>query len=292
MAGLLYPGELRDPSEWVNQTAQCILDSVRRAEGWGKVFGKEKEFPMWLHKLRNYFNVEPTTLRLLDKGISNYWMAKIREHNQLNDFTGKRTLSGHVYADDLNRIWYQMGPGGSIYHWGDDPSWHAPIDAAFTHLFRGQTGIPIFKLICPDETDGSNETIVSNDMERREVATPGSRSYEVKGQSQIGKVNQTVPVQGRLITTMDHQGSYNFAETAVKGLDAHEKFDVHTHKKDKVYIDPSDRFTSLSSRIFTESLLRRAGANTKRTVRNMTDISLDFDEPEMRRSPHGVSNPH
>jgi hypothetical protein len=288
MAGLLYPGELRDASEWVGQNAQCILDSVRRADGWSKVF--PDKFPMWVHKLRNFFNVEPTTLRLLDKGITSYWMAKIREHGHLGGYTsGPRTLSGHVYVDEYNRVWYQMGPGGSIYHWGDDPSWHAPVDAIVTHFFRGQTGIPIFKLICPDGTDGSNETIVSNDMERREVVTPGSRSYEVKGQSRIGDVNQTVPVKGRLVTTMDHQGSYNFAETAVRGLDEHEKYDVNTHKKDKVYIDPRDRFTALSSRIFTEAVLRSAGANTKRTVRNMNDISLDFDEPPMRRSPYGVS---
>jgi hypothetical protein len=114
----------------------------------------------------------------------------------------------------------------------------------------------------------------------------------VKGQSKIGEVNQTVSVRHHLIITMEHQGSYNFAETAVRGLDDHEKFDVKTHKKDKVYIDPPDRFSALKDRVFTEALLRRAGANTNRSVRNMNDIRLDFDEPPMRRSPYGVSNPH
>jgi hypothetical protein len=91
---------------------------------------------------------------------------------------------------------------------------------------------------------------------------------------------------------MEHQGSYNFAETAVIGRDSHTKLDVETHQKDKIYIDPRDRFSPLSNRIFTETLLRSAGANTKSTVRKMRDIRLDSDEPPMRRSPHGVSNPH
>ena len=292
MSKLLYPGELRDANEWVGQNAQCILDSVRRADGWKNVFPDPFPFPMWLHKLRNYFNVEPTTLRLVDKATTTIRMGEISKYGRLKGLTGSRTLSGHVYVDEYNRVWYQMGPGGSIYHWGDDPSWHAPIDAGFTHLFRGQTGIPIFKLICPDGTYGSNETIVSNEMERREVVGTTGRSYEVKGRPQIGDVNQTVSVKRQLITTMEHQGSYNFAETAVLGLDDHEKFDVHTHKKDKVYIDPPDRFSALKDRVFTDALLRRAGADTRRTVRNMNDIRLDFDEPTMRRSPHGVSNPH
>ena len=58
MAGLLYASELRDPSEWVNKNAQYILDSVRQADGWKQVF-QGRTFPMWLHRLRNYFNVEP-----------------------------------------------------------------------------------------------------------------------------------------------------------------------------------------------------------------------------------------
>jgi len=289
MSKLLYPGELRDAHEWVGQNAQCILDSVRRADGWKNVFKDPFPFPMWLHKLRNYFNVEPTTLRLLDKATTSIRMGEISQYGKLCGLQGSRTLSGHVYVDEYSRVWYQMGPGGSIYHWGSDPSWHAPVDAVITHLFRGQTGIPIFKLICPDGTYGSNETIVSNEMERREVYVGGSSSKVETGRSTIGDVNQIVPVRSQLITTMEHQGSYNFAETAVLGLDEHEKFDVNTHKKDKVYIDPPNRFSALKHRIFTEALLRRAGANTKRTVRNMNDISLDFDEPEMRRSPHGVS---
>ncbi len=294
MAGLLYASELRDPSEWVNQNAQCILDSVRQADGWKQVF-QGRKFPMWLHKLRNYFNVEPETLRLLDQGTTGRWMSEIREHGQLGGWISSKTLSGHVYADENNNIWYQMGPGGSIFHWGNEVEMMR-AEAFSTHSFRGQTGIPIFKLICPDGTKGSKETIVANPMIniREEVNLTGKVREVAKGGSKLGEVGQKVQIrrQDLHVTTMEHQGSYNFAETAVIGRDWHTKFDVETHQKDKIYIDPRDRFTPLRHRIFTEALLRSAGANTKSTVRNMRDIRLDFDEPPMRRSPHGVSNPH
>jgi len=292
--GHLYASELRDPSEWVNKNAQFILDSAGKAGGWRTVFEKEKVFPMWLHKLRNYFNVEPATLRLLDRGKANQWMSAIREHKQLDGPISSNTLSGDVYADENNNIWYQMGPGGSIFHWGNDVEMMR-LEAFSTHVFRKQTGIPIFKLICPDGTKGSKETIVENPMINiKQVIDTAGVSEVATGESKLGEVGQTVHVR-RLdlhVTTMEHQGSYNFAETAVIGRDWHTKFDVETHQKDKIYIDPRDRFTSLKDRIFTEALLRSAGANTKSTVRNMRDIRLDFDEPPMRRSPHGVSNPH
>lgn len=294
MAGLLYASELRDPSEWVDQNAQFILDSVKQAGGWKQVI--QGPFPMWLHKLRNYFNVEPATLMLLDKGNTSHWMSVIKKYGQLGGHTsGPRTLSGHVYMDENYNIWYQMGPGASIFHWGDEPE-IMEIEAMNTHFFRGQTGIPVFKLISPDGTTGSRETIVANPMVniKEEVDAMGNVREVAKGESKLGEVGQTVQVRRMElhVTDMDHQGSYNFAETSVIGIDSHTAFDVHTHQKDGIYIDPRDRFSPLKDRIFTEALLRSAGANMKSTVRNMRDTRLDSDEPPMRRSPYGVSNPH
>ena len=68
----------------------------------------------------------------------------------------------------------------------------------------------------------------------------------------------------RIDTSMKYQGSYNFAETAVLGLPAHEKYDVHPHHKDAVYIDPPDRFEPLADRFFFDYVLKRAGADIKK----------------------------
>jgi hypothetical protein len=116
-------------------------------------------------------------------------------------------------------------------------------EAAYTEKIRGQKGTPVFKLICPDGTGGSKETIVRN-------------TYS---QSKIGETNKAKLVFDKVVVIMKHQGSYNFAETSVKGLETHEKYDVHTHKKDPNYIDPPDRFDPLSKRIFTATVITSAG---------------------------------
>lgn len=283
--GLLYASELKDPNEWVGQNAEDILRSVRNAGGWKTLF--PNDIPMWLHKIRNYFNVEPATLRLVDQGTTSHWMAEVRKYGQLNAFIkGPRTLSGHVYFDEEVEVWYQMGAGGTIYHWGRDViGWLDWAEAGTAHFLRGQTGIPIFKLVCPDGTGGSKETIIKNPkLDKVAVSTSQGNYFEMQRRSKIAETNEVTMVKPRIITNAHHQGSYNFAETAVHGLKNHEKYDVETHHKDPVYVDPPDRFAPLKSRIFQEWVLAKAGAKTK--------MASDFDEPTMHRSPYGVSNPH
>ena len=163
--GLLYLSELQDSREWVNQTAEDILRSVLQIDGgWAKIF--PKGVPMWLHKVRNYFNIEPKTLRLVDKSITKHWMHDVRSHGKMDSFVGKRALTGDVYFDEDVEVWYQMTAGGTIYHWGSDVKvdW---AEAAYTQKVRTQKGVPIFKLVCPDGTGGSKETIVSNPVVRK-----------------------------------------------------------------------------------------------------------------------------
>ena len=279
--GLLYASELKDPGEWVNQNAQDILDSVKKAGGWKTLF--PTGVPMWLHKIRNYFNVEPTTLRLVDRGVAVHWMSEVRKYGQLNAFIkGPRTLSGHVYFDEEVEVWYQMGAGGTIYHWGRDViGWLDWAEAGYAHMVRTQAGIPVFKLVCPDGTGGSKETIIKNPkIHKVPVSTSQGDHFEMQRGSQLGETNVVNMVKPRIITDEHHQGSYNFAETSVLGLGTHEKYDVKTHHKDPVYVDPPDRFAPLKSRVFKEYVLASAGAKTK--------MSSDFDEPPMRRQPHSV----
>ncbi len=280
--GLLYASELKDPNDWVGQNAEDILKSVRQAGGWKTLF--PSNIPMWLHKIRNYFNVEPATLRLVDQGVTAHWMAVVRKHGQLNAFIkGPRTLSGHVYFDEEVEVWYQMGAGGTIYHWGRDViGWLDWAEAGTAHFVRRQTGIPIFKLVCPDGTGGSKETIIKNPkLDKVEVSTSQGNYFEMQSRSKIAETNVVTMVKPRIITNAHHQGSYNFCETAVHGLDSHEKYDVETHHKDPVYVDPPDRFVPLKQRIFKEWVLAKAGAKTK--------MSSDFDEPpNLPRKPHSV----
>lgn len=259
---LLYLSELQDSSEWVLSNAQDILDSVKKAGGWKKVF--PNGVPTWLHKLRNYFNVEPKCLRLVDKSVTDHWMLNIRSHGRMDSFVGKRALTGHVYFDEEVEVWYQMSAGGTIYHWGDDVRFER-IEAAYTQKVHQQTGIPIFKLICPDGTGGSKETIITNPvLEKVKVVGPQGLEWKLQRSSKIGDTNQQVLVSHRVVTKMKYQGSYNFSETAVIGLDDHKKRDVDPHKKDPEYIDPPDRFAPLKNRIFNEFVIAAAGGTAPR----------------------------
>lgn len=262
--GLLYASELQDSREWVDQNAQDILDSVKKAGGWAKVF--PKGVPTWLHKLRNYFNVEPVSLRLVDKVPTDHAMHEIRSYCQIDGLITQFALTGDVYFDEEAETWYQMGAGGTIYHWGGGVTWE-PVDAFHTQFFRGQTGIPVFKLICPDGTGGSKETIITNPKVRK-VFVGGSvfgLEYEMQGTTTIGAKNKGVLVIDRVVTNMGEQGSYNFSETSVVGLDDHKKNDVTPHKKDGQYIDPPDRFEPLKDRFFFDYVIARAGGETKKT---------------------------
>ena len=260
--GLLYASELQDSREWVDQNAQDILDSVKTAGGGKKVF--PKGVATWLHKVRNYFNLEPKSLRLVDKQPTDHAMHEIRSHGQIDGLITQFALTGDVYFDEDAETWYQMGAGGTIYHWGGGVTWE-PADAFSTQFLRGQARIPIFKLICPDGTGGSKETIISNPKVRvvQVVAAQGVRN-ERQGTTKIGSKNKAVLVIDRVETNMTYQGSYNFAETSVVGLDKHKKNDVEPHHHDAVYIDPPDRFEPLKDRFFFDYVIARAGGETKK----------------------------
>jgi hypothetical protein len=155
--GILYASELQDPSEWVDQNAQDILDSVKKAGGWKKVF--PKGVPTWLHKVRNYFNLEPKTLRLVDKQPTDHACTIFAV-----------TVKGTVSSPNKPRLAMFISTkmpkpgikwGRAHHHWGGGACGAAD---AFSTQFSGSKPNSIFKLICPDGTGGS----------KNDVSNPGS----------------------------------------------------------------------------------------------------------------------
>lgn len=226
--------KLRDYNEWIDKTPQEILIAVKKVGGWASVF--PDALPLFAHQVRNFFNVEPVTLQRYPSDHGDEFVALVqagfKNWGKRDKFKAVVALSGDVYKDQSNRTWFQMSPGGAIYHWGGDPTWDV-ADAYHSQYIRGQDGIPVFKLISPDGTGGSLETIIRNN-----------------GRSTIGAVNKPEPVAPLIVSVYRHQGSYNYSETIVAGLPAHERLDVAPHKKyPDYYLNPQDRF-SLSSRRF------------------------------------------
>jgi len=236
---------LNDYGNWVGHTPYEVYVSVMQAGGWQRVF--PFALPTWASRIRQYFNLNPMSLTLLDDDESSDYLERAETaagtivadavHSlptwdpgyRLDDLQDKigtlRALSGQVYKDRLGRIWFQMSPGAAIYHFQELPS-DSKNDAIIATL-RGQENIEVFKLICPDRTGGSRECVIIGN-----------------GRTTIGEVNEEVNLTGRFVKDSVRQGSYNYAETIEKGLAAHERLDVNTDPMQPGYfVEPSDLFS-------------------------------------------------
>src|SRR5262249_48141715 len=161
--------------------------------GWGNVF--RTRLPRWASRIRNYFNETPLALKRVDDWLAGELLARLQMGlNELNrakmtkwlkkwnvskslprikrlpdpkpgnpdplfldDIGETFALSGDVYLDQYSRFWFQMSPGGTIYHWGKKPGkwmadhvgkkageWSATAEAILQS--GGQRFIPVFKL--------------------------------------------------------------------------------------------------------------------------------------------------
>lgn len=234
--------QLKDYNNWVDKSAKEILNAVRQIDGgWITVF--PDKLPLWAHRVRNYFNREPKSLLRLNDSLANVYIRRLEQKRPPKKIAEKYALSDDVYKDAQDWIWYQMNEGGTIYHWGRDPL--VPLLEAPFQEVKEKLGIPVpvFKLVAPDGTGGSRETILRN-IHRTFVV--------VKKRNFLAYVAHMVDTDPWL------RGSYNYSETVSVGLPAHEMRDVDTHKKyssiPNVYVNPPDPypFSSPSERFFPE----------------------------------------
>lgn len=292
---------LSDYGNWIGQTAWDVHHSVIAVGGWERVF--PGALPRWASRIRQYFNLTPMTLKLLDDEESSSYLeraqtampasarAKARRNklqsrgmgisfhapgssttpgtplvkpdpNAPIDTIGGQigtalALSGDVYEDELGRsIWFQMTPGGGIYHFGEKI--RSPNLRAIGATHAGQELAPVFKLVCPDGTGGSRECCIKNPFDvARTIKTKIDGEFTtMMGHSTIGALNEVVNVANRIVKDSVSQGSYNYAETTVKGLPAHQRLDVITDPMQQgYYVEPPNLFqlSELYMRRFPEN---------------------------------------
>lgn len=304
---------LRDYGNWIGQTAWDVHGSVMQVGGWQQVF--PGALPRWASRIRQYFNLTPMTLRLLDHEESSQYLesaqtalpasarAKARRNQQqsrgmgisfyapgsstepgtplvkpdpnapIDSLSGEigtmMAWSGAVYEDPLGRsIWFQMSPGGAIYHFGEDI--RSPTLRALGAAHAGQAYAPVFKLVSLDGTGGSREVCIKNtfDVPHTIKTKIDGEFTTMVGHATIGAVNEEVNVADRIVKDSVAQGSYNYAETVVKGLPSHQRLDVKTDPMQPgYYVEPSNlfQFAELYMRRFPEndaqgkSLIAQAG---------------------------------
>ncbi len=233
--------KLQEYRNWIGKSPKLIHESVEDCGGWMAVF--PKTVPIWASRVRNYFNITPGTLMQVNASIS-------RINIQLNNrFKGGKwyqnlleahALSGEVYKDNTKRLWFQMHTCGTKYHYSGliDPSGSFGRLRTANACVSRQSWIPVFKLICPDPTvGGSFEIIIKNPQVNPNRSFDGGPP--LVGKRFIGPVGQTINIRRPMIVTDKYKGTYNYAETIIRGLDEHELRDVHSHQNVRgFYIDP------------------------------------------------------
>lgn len=223
-----------------------VLDSVKpKSVGWHRVF--PNGVPRWASKVRNYFNETPQWLKLLDKKQSAQYLARaqkyirdpknvnvrvpvqIPDHLEHAEHWGKlyltsKALSGDAYVDDASRIWYQMSPGSTVYHFESskpeqiiNPALDLKEIQAIWASVRTQNLLPVFKLVSPDGTGGSRECIINSPIIARVKPSPTIPVYLNLRAATIGTGN-LVDVRNRINTHLVFRGSYNYSERRRRAL--------------------------------------------------------------------------
>jgi hypothetical protein len=230
---MLTRSQLLEYKYWVGKSPVEVRASVIKEGGWHSLFPLNQDIPVWLHRMRNFFNQTPGKLMRLGGAFRPKGYRK---------FITPFSLTGDAYLDPDGLMWYQMSTTATPYHYPGEVTTAKKIDAA-TKL---QAFIPIFKLISPDDTGGSLELIVHNWRSRY---LPGTNMEW--GENTLGKANEWTDITYRTEFTRAYEGSYNFAETVMRGYGEHKHRDVEPHEKyGGFYVTPVHPWTKIGDRRF------------------------------------------
>jgi hypothetical protein len=261
--------EMRQYRKWLTVSPLEVINSVI-GYGWQRVF--PDRLPVWASKVRNYFNATPKSLQRLGAAKSAEYLKKAQTYLKLEQsyqvkpsksgaihpllpaletakdvYVVMKALSGDVYIDEETRIWYQMSPGAAIYHYGSQPT-NPTVEAIWAEA-KTQNFIPVFKLVSPDGSGGSQECILTNPVLGR-VWINGIVPLDIRA-SVIADENKSVDISKRIVTDPVLQGSYNYSETIEVGIRDHELRDVKPHSADPhFYVNPFPASSSLYMRRF------------------------------------------
>ncbi len=209
-----------------------------------KLDASVSKFPAEQSRVRNFFNVTPKYLTLLSSPAAKLRMQSIKGLRTAAIDAITFPFSGQVYVDEMrSRYWFQMTAAGGVYHYVGEVNAMKVAEA----LRLGQTASPIFKLVSPDNLGGSLEVIVKNNFWTRKLP---NRMTVMTRRETIGSLGVATSVITDMVTDEVFQGSYNYAETATKGILLHEYCDVFPHSEvPGFYVNPP-KHSTLETRRF------------------------------------------
>lgn len=275
--------ELYSYTNWVGKSAQTIYVDCLRAGGWQVVF--PTKVPRWASRVRNYFNLTPSTLERITGETAERALRQTQRFKLMLETHEIRTFNKYHRN-------YRPNPSGHL----DPPPFREPkgapavIPREVIHagplettavknalagiVYKDQTG-RLWYQMSAGSTIYHWESEVSNFVEGVvdavyveargqdfapvfKLISPDNTGGSVEciienpnGRHAIVDAGKRVDVTRLINTDPVHQGSYNFSETAHMGLAAHELRDVKTHVAQVgFYVNPSDRYLPLSSRLF------------------------------------------
>ncbi|WP_425616331.1 hypothetical protein NA78x_006278 [Anatilimnocola sp. NA78] len=276
--------EMRDYKCWLKHSPAEILFQAKAFGGWAKIF--PGRVPPWASKVRNYFNVLPTSLARLPQEYAEAQMASKNGPRQtfLANCHEVRTFN------DRNRGRpTPLGPGLDVY-----PAHKACPAQATKETMTMEGWFPVRDALSGDvylddhgwiwyqmsagatifhwggEVKGPKREAVYTQMRGQEnvpvfklIRMDGSGgSCEVilmnygaggpqGGKKNIGNEDEYEDIYKRISRDKIKQGSYNYSETSQVGFSDHEKRDVKTHVAEtEFYSNPINMHAELSIRRF------------------------------------------
>lgn len=277
--------DLSDYNKWLKTTPEDVLFSAAGLGGWAKVFpGK---VPVWASRVRNYFNILPTTLARLDAqstdavigakdGPRMTFLANCHQDQSFNkNNRGKPTPLGRapdpftvhsmcpakaphevVHMDDF--IPTRDALSNDVYM--DDHGWLWYQMSAGATIFhwggnvKWKSGEAAYTQVVTGQKNVPVFKLIRMDKSGGscEVILLNYGAGSVSGGSEkIGKANVEENIYERIVRDSIKQGSYNYSEATQVGFSEHDKRDVKTHRAESdFYVNPVDMHSELKIRKF------------------------------------------
>jgi len=288
----MYMSELRDYTDWIGKTPQCIFENVIRLGGWRMVF--PSKLPRWASKVRNFFNRTPAKLTRLQPDAEKKIVKAVQrlkaeleceeERQRQEDRKWERTpedrrlwphgnkpnpnpivLPKHCSGKPPSKAIADIGwtealalkksLSGAAYKDETGRIWYQ-MSAGSTIYHWGGTPNPLTTSIeaaIVNEARGQNDTPVFKMISPD--GTGGSREIIIKNRGTDTLVDAGVTIDIRNLVVYDEvfQGSYNYDDAMVVGFAAHKALDVKPHVGAwDFYVNPALRYWDLNQTTFPE----------------------------------------